>query len=185
MLRIMINRKFLYYAWLVFNCGLLVFSGYFQTLGTAFLKNDWTRFLELHTRLYPLDTDNLCYYDLMEFCLYTGIPILIMKFINKVKPSPRNSSYRVASLRKRIGQGKNYGNIINRITDYRIFYRITNCLQVYRQLFDKDLIFCLVLARHSIQPLSPAMLAPIGMAALRGSSFTLLQNSWFLRYQNQ
>ncbi|MGE5431038.1 MAG: hypothetical protein ACM3QX_08190 [Syntrophomonadaceae bacterium] len=102
MLRIMINKKYLYYGWLVFNCILLILSGYFQTLGTAFLKNDWTHFLEIHTRLYPLDTDNLGYYDLMEFSLYTGLPVLIMKIINKLKPSPRHSSYNVASLRKRI-----------------------------------------------------------------------------------
>ncbi|MGE5354556.1 MAG: hypothetical protein ACM3P0_20920 [Acidobacteriota bacterium] len=102
MLRIMINRKYLYYGWLIFNCVLLVLSGYFQTLGTAFLTNDWSRFLEVHTRLYPFDTDSLKYYDLMEFCLYVGIPLLVMKIINKLKPSPRHGSYSVASLRKRI-----------------------------------------------------------------------------------
>lgn len=102
MLRISINKKFIYYSWIAFNGLLLIFSGYFKTLGTAFFTNDWTHFLDIHTKFYPLDTDQLGNYDLMEFCLYTGVPLFISKLIDKFKPSPRHSSYNVASLRKRI-----------------------------------------------------------------------------------
>lgn len=102
MLKININVRYLYYGWLIFNFVLLILSGYFSTLATAFLKNSWAHFLEIHTMIYPFDTDSLGSYDIMEFCLYTGIPLLAVRIINKLKPSPRRSSYTVASLRKRI-----------------------------------------------------------------------------------
>jgi hypothetical protein len=66
------------------------------------LTNRWSHFLEIHTVFYPFDTEILGNYDLMEFCLYAGMPLLVMKLINKLKPAPRRSSLSVASLRKRI-----------------------------------------------------------------------------------
>jgi hypothetical protein len=86
MIRLNLNARIIYYIWVAINCGALVYSGYFQLMGLAFLKSDFSTFAEVHSKLYPFDTTDIHYFDITEMLLYIFIPLFIFNSIRKFFP---------------------------------------------------------------------------------------------------
>lgn len=91
MIKLNLNAKIIYYLWVGINCAVLVYSGYFQLMGLAFLKSDFKTFLEVHQKLYPFDVTDISYYDCTELLLYITIPLFLLRCFKKIFPKNKYS----------------------------------------------------------------------------------------------
>jgi hypothetical protein len=93
MIRFNLNARVIFYFWVAINCVILIYSGYFQLLGLAFLKSDFKAFIEIHTKFYPFDTLDIKYFDLSEFFFYIFVPVFLFNWFRKLFPKRRKFDY--------------------------------------------------------------------------------------------
>lgn len=93
-MNLLINYKFFYYLWVLVHLTLLVISGYLNKVALVLSMKNMSDFVSVHTHVYPIETQNIQYYDISEFAFFYLIGTIGLYIVKKWSTTKRQQYIR-------------------------------------------------------------------------------------------
>jgi len=90
----LINFKIFFYLWVTIHLTLLVISGYLNKVAHALSMKNMMDFVNVHTFFYPLQTQNITYYDITEFTVFYAFGSICLLIVRKWSTAKRQQFIR-------------------------------------------------------------------------------------------
>ncbi|MGE5364196.1 MAG: hypothetical protein ACM3SM_08695 [Bacteroidota bacterium] len=89
MIRMSVSIRMIYYAWVLINLVLLIFSGYFHKVALVLSLKHVPDFVQVHRIFYLYQSYDISCYDITEFLVAYLFPLLMVALYRGVRQPSR------------------------------------------------------------------------------------------------